>query len=213
MANTIIAVRHGETEWNRFEKQQGHPDSPLAWLGEKQARSMASCLSALSIDMIRSSDLGRAVQTASITAEAIGMDFATEPGLRERSLGIAQGLTKGEPASMYPDDFARFSSGDPDDIIPGGESVRQRFERCTDCIENMCNKRPDRSILIVAHGGALTSFFHKALDIPLTAKRKYSLYTASINIFTRSDDLEWRLETWGETNHLRTQNLALVDDN
>ncbi|NLE01703.1 MAG: histidine phosphatase family protein [Fibrobacter sp.] len=89
----LYSVRHGETEWNRAGIQQGHLNSPLTANGIKQARSLAKGLSGRGIEVIISSDLGRASQTADIIAKDLNLPLNTDNRLRERNLGILQGMT------------------------------------------------------------------------------------------------------------------------
>ena len=109
----------------------------------------------------------------------------------------------------YPEEAAQFRAGDPNYILPGGESDRQRFDRCIDCAEELAARNAGKNILIVGHSGILISFFHKATNTPLGGPRRFSLFNASINSFSISDG-QWRLNTWGETAHLK--NLKALDD-
>lgn len=79
---TLFAVRHGETEWNRLGKQQGHLDTPLTDLGLRQARALAEGLAGQGIEAIYSSDLGRAMQTAQTIGERLGLAVVADVGLR-----------------------------------------------------------------------------------------------------------------------------------
>lgn len=210
MDTMLFAVRHGETEWNLIEKQQGHLDSPLTDNGVRQARMLAEGLGGKGIEVLYSSDLGRAMQTAEIIADKLSLDIHTDVRLRERHLGAMQTLTKKEFAAKFPEDAARFESGDPDYVLPGGESVRDRYERCIECAEELAKKEAGKKILVVGHGGVLNSFFYRALNIALDEPRRFSLFNASINSFCISDG-EWRLDTWGEIAHLG--DVRALDDN
>ncbi len=213
MPTTIIAVRHGETEWNKIEKQQGHLNSDLTGLGVRQAEAMAEGLKGYTIDHFYSSDLGRAVRTAEIISKTIGIPFTTDVRLRERHLGILQGMTKMEFESTYPHEANLFKRHDPDYRIPEGESIRDRYLRCITCVEDLHNRHRDSTLLIVSHGGMLMSLIHRALDLPLNAERSFSLYNGSINSFSITGDGRWRLESWGIIDHLRVHGLATLDDN
>jgi len=200
---TIIAVRHGETEWNRVGRQQGHLDSPLTPLGKQQALSMADALFSRSVQLIYSSDLGRAQETATIIAARLNLQVRTDARLRERSLGILEGQTMSQFREKHPPEAASLASGDPDFALPGGESARQRFVRNVECVEEIARKHAGNTVLVVAHGGVLNSFFHKAVQLPLETLRSFSLFNAAVNVFTVADS-GWRLETWGDVSHLRT---------
>jgi 2,3-bisphosphoglycerate-dependent phosphoglycerate mutase len=213
MNTTLLAVRHGETQWNRSAKQQGHLNSDLTELGIRQAHAMAEGLKHFRIDCLYSSDLGRATQTAAIISQAIGKEFVTDSRLRERRLGILQGLTRAEFRLRYPQDAARFESNDPDYRIPGGESVRERYSRCIACAEELASRHQGQTVLAIAHGGVLMIFMHRALQLPLAQKRSFALVNGSINAFSIAESLEWRLLFWGDTTHLRANGLETLDDN
>ena len=206
----VFVVRHGETEWNLIGKQQGHLDSPLTETGVRQARRLADGLVGRGIDSIFASDLGRAAETAKIISSKLRISIKTDLRLRERHLGLMQGLTKDEFKKTHPSEWVAFSSGDPDYRFPGGESARERFERNVACIEELARNNDGRTILVVAHGGVLYSIFHHATGIPLSEPRMFSLMNAAINRFSFIDD-SWRIDTWGETAHLAE--IIALDDN
>jgi probable phosphoglycerate mutase len=213
MATQFIAVRHGETEWNKIGKQQGHLDSPLTPLGRRQAEAMAAGLQSFRFDAFYSSDLGRARQTADVITRVVGLPYETDPRLRERHLGVLQGLTYAELEKTNHAVLEGMKGRDPDYRIPGGESARDRFARNVACLEELAARHPGRTILVVCHGGVLRSFMDRALDLPLARQRTFSLVNAAINGFSISDAGVWRLETWGETAHLRLAGLSALDDN
>jgi 2,3-bisphosphoglycerate-dependent phosphoglycerate mutase len=202
MNAVIYAVRHGETEWNLVEKMQGHMDSPLTNNGIKQAQFVADGLASKKIDILFSSDLGRAIQTAEIIASRLSLEINTDMRLREHNLGIFESLTKTEFEERYPEEVKQFYTHDPDYVIPGGESMRQRFNRCIECAEEIVRGHEGKNILIIGHAGVLTSFFYKAVNLPLYEPRRFSVFNAGINAFSLNDG-QWRLETWGEIAHLK----------
>jgi len=174
---------------------------------------MADGLKDYPIDHFYSSDLGRAVQTASIIARTMGTSFETEIRLRERHLGVLQGMTKRKFEIAYPLEAYRLKSRDPDYRIPQGESIRDRSMRSITCAEELHRRYRNRTILVVTHGGILMSLMHRALNLPLEAKRSFSLYNGSINSFSIADEGQWRLESWGRIDHLRAHGLDALDDN
>lgn len=213
MKTNLIVVRHGETEWNRAQRQQGHLDSPLTDLGIRQAEAMAEGLREHPVDHCYCSDLGRAAETAEIITKALGRQFIVDRRLRERHLGILQGITRKEFAEKHPADFRRLHEYDPDFRIPEGESIRERYARNISGLEEIAEKHHGASVLIVAHGGLLMSCIHKALDIPLCAPRSYSLYNGAINAFGIAEGKKWTMELWGDIGHLKSRGLGTLDDN
>ncbi len=206
---TVIITRHGETEWNRQWRHQGHLDSPLTSLGIFQAQALAERLKGLSIRAIYSSDLGRAMRTAEILATALFLEVQTEPDLRETSLGISQGLTREEFQVEYPLLHEQFLKRDPDFALPGGESPRQFQHRTIASLQAIAARHPGQTVLIVCHGGNLNCIFREIFHLPPGEPRNFSLKNVSYNQFTVTDG-SWRLETWGDISHLR--NLPVLDE-
>ena len=210
MKTKIIAVRHGETEWNYAELQQGHLDSPLTENGINQAYGLAKGLLNRDIEIIYSSDLGRALQTAMIISNKLSLEIIKEPMLRERNLGIMQGLTKKDFEAKFPDEYKKLQSKDPDYVLPNGESARERYTRSVKCIETIANSNQGKTILVVTHGGILNGLFYKLTDTPLSQPKKVANINASINTFSITKNV-WHLESWGEIGHL--DGLRALDDN
>ncbi len=104
---TLLVVRHGETQWNLEGRWQGHLDSDLTELGQRQARALAKHPAMETVDRVYSSDLGRALATAHEIAVRRGLGIHREPRLRERHLGIFQGLTRAEMTERFPEEVAR----------------------------------------------------------------------------------------------------------
>src|SRR5512145_1031700 len=171
MQAVVYAVRHGETEWNAEGRQQGHLDSPLTPIGVRQAELLAESLTKKKIDVLYSSDLGRALQTAEIIANRLSLSIHRDMRLRERNLGILQGLTRDQFETQYPEESLRFNAADPDYSLPGGESLRQLFDRCVACAEDIVAKNASKNILMVSHGGVVRSFYHKATRTPPAGMR------------------------------------------
>jgi 2,3-bisphosphoglycerate-dependent phosphoglycerate mutase len=176
----------------------------------KQAHALADGLLGRGIEVLYSSDLGRALQTAEIIGAKLNLSINVDPRLRERHLGSMQGLTKEEFQRRCPEEWAAFDTGDPDYVFPGGESARQRYERSVACVEELAQRHPKDNVLVVTHGGVLNGLFYKAIDIPLFKPRRFSLFNAAINSFSVKND-SWRVDTWGETSHLGGMNT--LDDN
>ena len=101
-ATRIIAIRHGETDWNRASRMQGHLDVPLNARGQWQARQTARALAGESVAAVYSSDLQRASATARAIAQACGAPLVLEPGLRERNLRRFQNWTFAQMQAQFP---------------------------------------------------------------------------------------------------------------
>jgi len=206
----LTVVRHGESNWNTEGRQQGHLDSGLSERGRTQAQAIAARLRGQHYAAVYTSDLGRAKETALIIDQLLGIGLSVEPRLRERHLGVFQGLTWPEIEQQHPEAFQAFNTGDPDYVIPGGESAHQRFERTVGCLENIARKHVGTNVLVVAHSGVLNGLMHAALQIPLGAPRRFKLWNASLSLFSFADPDGWTLGTWGDVAHLA--DLGTLDD-
>lgn len=197
----VIIVRHGQTVWNLEGKRQGHLDSPLTEEGLAQAKALAERFRRLSFTALYSSDLGRAYETAKIISGTTGHEIVTDPRLRERNLGIFQGLNAAEIQQRYPEEYRMHRSVGPDYVIPGGESMRQQVERNVDCLTEIAQKHLGETLVVVTHAGVLGAFFRYTLSIPLEAPRRYEFVNAGLSIFAYKDG-NWFLKTWGDVSHL-----------
>jgi probable phosphoglycerate mutase len=107
----LILWRHGRTAWNAERRYQGQADPPLDDTGREQAAAAAALLAALQPQVVLSSDLRRAAQTAAELGRILARPVVAEPRLRERSLGHWEGLTRDEVAERYPDEMADWLAG------------------------------------------------------------------------------------------------------
>jgi len=188
---------------------QGNKNSDLTDLGVKQAEAIANSLSEIKAGTLISSDLGRAMETAQIISEKLKLGIVTNSGLRERNLGIMEGLTYNEFKEKHPDEYRHFFSVDQDYIVPKGESSRQRYERNIEAVEEIVRSYPGKTIVLIIHGGVLDSLIRKTLSIPLEAPRCFSIFNASINTISVTDE-KWTLVKWGDIHHLK--GMKTIDD-
>lgn len=151
----IYLVRHGQTVFNREGRLQGHVDSPLTELGERQADAVGRLLKTLVGDpggwRIVASPLGRARRTAEIIAAALGdQPVATDPRLIELSFGPWDGRLRSERQAAYPEAFGAtgwaFNA-------PTGESYDAVAARMADWLASL-PPEPDRKVIAVSHGVA-----------------------------------------------------------
>ena len=148
----ILLARHGETDWNRVGRWQGHADPPLNDAGRGQAAELAERLAGDGIAVIYSSDLMRASQTARVVADRLGLAVVEDAGLREIDVGSWSGLTRAEVEQRFPEGYARWLRGD---IGHDGETREELSERVVGAVERIAAAHPGDTILAVTHGGAI----------------------------------------------------------
>jgi len=197
----VIIVRHGETEWNLKLIRQGHLDSPLTERGLAQAEALAERLAREKFTSLYSSDLGRAVQTAEKIADATGHTIITDPRLRERHLGVFQGLSGDEIQRRFPAEYKLHRTVGPTYVIPGGESVEQQVARNIVFLNELAGKHVGETVVVVTHGGVLSGLFRHTFSIPFQAPRRFEFTNAGLNVFFYEDG-NWFLQTWGDVSHL-----------
>jgi len=197
----VILVRHGETLWNLEQRYQGQLDSPLTETGVAQSRALAARLAREHFAALYTSDLGRAVHTAEIIAKQTGHSIDLDARLRERHLGIFQGLSKKELQQKFAQEYALFKTAGREYVVPGGESAEQACGRMLACLNDLAAHHAGDSMAVVAHGGVLTVVLRDALKIPHDAPRRFARANASWNVFMWNDQ-KWFLETWGDLSHL-----------
>ena len=205
----VILIRHGETEWNLSGRWQGHADSPLSERGVSQAVALGERMSTDSLDHFYTSDLERAQHTSRLVGEPSGLVAKPMESLRERDLGVLEGLTTDEMLKKHPSEYQSFRNDGPDYQVPGGESFRQFCDRCSQALEEVSSRHPGERIGLVTHGGFLGAIFRYVLKIPLDAERNYVLLNCSINRLEKTDK-GWNLVSWGDIAHL--DGLDSLDD-
>ncbi|AWB86753.1 histidine phosphatase family protein [Mycetocola zhujimingii] len=174
---TLAFIRHGQTEWNFENRLQGSTDIPLNDTGRQQARDAIATLDGVNWEVIVSSPLRRARETASIIAEGLGIELGPAyDELVERNYGEAEGATAEIIAERWPDrDF------------PGLESLESVVARGTAAIERVHADYGDRNTLIVCHGTIIRYTLSS-----LAGRRFDQIRNASVATFDRLGE-GWRV--------------------
>lgn len=151
-STTLYIIRHGETDWNIIGKLQGQIDIPLNAQGIEQAKKAASVLKNKNVSLaaLYSSDLQRAHQTAHQISELFSLHIITTPHLRERHVGILQGLTKQQVYETHGKHWE-----DIVDTVAGGETKAELLIRFTNQISLIARNHSNESVAIVTHGHAI----------------------------------------------------------
>ncbi len=150
----VLLWRHGNTDWNAAQRVQGQLDVPLNDRGRAEAAAAAQVLARREPQLLITSDLGRAAQTAAALAELTGLPAERDVRLRERHFGTWQGLTTPEVKERFPESYARWRAADPD---PGDgvEPLPDLGKRVSEAIRQAAERLPGGTVVLAAHGGAI----------------------------------------------------------
>lgn len=202
----VLAIRHGETDWNVALRIQGQLDVALNESGRLQARRLAAAFDGEVLQAVYSSDLVRAHATAQCVADATGLVVRTHRGLRERGFGHFEGLTFDEIERRHPDEARRWRRRDPDFAPAGGEALRDFQARSVGTIAAIAERHRGERVAIVTHGGVLDALYRAAARIPSDAPRTWQLGNAAINRVLHGAH-GFTLVGWGDTQHLQAEGL------
>jgi probable phosphoglycerate mutase len=160
----LVILRHGRTEWNAQQRYQGQSDTALDSVGLQQAMQVAGLVAAMEPDILLSSDLQRARQTAEMVASLNGLPLQLDSRLRERNLGHWEGLTREEVSERYPEEFADWLAG-RDVTRRGGESRQDVADRALSLVDDL----PQVGLaVLVSHGATAMSLTSALLGLPQT---------------------------------------------
>jgi probable phosphoglycerate mutase len=197
----VLAIRHGETDWNVSARIQGQLDIPLNRHGHVQGQRLRVALSHEPITALYASDLMRAIETADYLAQNKGLSIQADASLRERRFGVFQGLTVEEILARWPEEGQRWRRRDPDFAPEGGETLTQFSQRCIQAVLRIAARHSGQTIALVAHGGVLDCLYRAATHVDLQAPRTWALPNTGINrLLCHEEGLT--LIGWADASHL-----------
>jgi len=197
MTNFFL-VRHGETDWNRLGRIQGATDIPLNDTGRDQARATGEKMQGRKWDVIVSSPLSRALETASIIASCIGLPEPTPvQDIVERNYGEAEGMTGPELEAFYPDDTP----------VPGRETRDAVKVRVLEAMHSIAAANKGKNVIIVAHGGVIRAVLQSTTGQAFFGER---ITNGSVHSFHHSDD-GLQLVQFNDPLELLTDDITLPD--
>lgn len=153
----LLIVRHAESAYNCENRIQGHHDSGLTRRGLEQAARLARRLKRYRLDRVYSSDLGRAYATTRAITRHLKVKIVQDPLLREIHLGIWEGMTPQEVDHRYDKGYQKWLRKPSACRIPKGEGIVRFRKRITGRVRAIARANRGRTVLIVTHGGAITT--------------------------------------------------------
>ena len=198
-------VRHGETDWNRELRFQGHLDAPLNALETQQAQRLASHWATQPAHPMVCSDLLRTRQTAQPLSAHWQTLAEPESLWREQDFGVIDGLTLHEVYERHPEVVAGWRRHDPDFAPEGGESRRQFHARVLRAVQQLvarCRHEGWTRAVVVSHGGVLDMVYSSATGQPLMGPRECDIPNAGLNR-VRTDGQRFEILDWAVQDHLK----------
>ncbi|MCD7769927.1 MAG: bifunctional histidine phosphatase family protein/GNAT family N-acetyltransferase [Oscillospiraceae bacterium] len=200
---SIYLIRHAEAEGNLYRRAQGQYDANVTQMGRKQIAALAERFRDVPVDELWSSDLNRAVSTASaITKYHPQLRLHTSPALRELCMGVWEDVPWGVLERDWPEQMTLFATDTARWSVPGGEDFSQVPVRLERSLLGLAATHPGRTIAVVSHGLAMRALFCRILGIPSEkiASMPYGDNTA-VSLLT-ADEGKLSLEFYNDASHL-----------
>jgi|SRR5690625_252934 len=186
---SICLIRHGETDWNKEGRVQGQTDIPLNETGISQARQCGKLLQQSSWDMIITSPLQRAKQSATIINEKLQLPMIEMEAFKEKNYGDVEGMTVEERNKLY-----------PNKNYPNQETQLELTERVMKGIHKINKTYNNKKILLVAHGGVINAILSHLSNGEIgSGKTKLSNACLS-NIYLAEE--KWHIKDYNQVTHL-----------
>ncbi len=194
-------IRHAETFWNREKKIQGHHNSALTAEGQQDADHWGRRLSRLPWNQIISSDLGRAVETATRINRYLQIPVEYEPRLREQNWGQWTGKTIAQIQHEAPEVLQKKIKAGWKFCPPEGEERLAVWQRSHSALIAAATKWCGQTILIVTHEGVIKSLIYRLFN------RRYVPQEPAL---IKSRHLHWLISSDGELQIERINALMLT---
>jgi probable phosphoglycerate mutase len=196
-----VLLRHGQTPMSVQKRYLGRSDVPLTDVGVRQAAAAAKRLTSAGLDVIVTSPLRRAVQTAEEVVAATGAPLVADEGFCETDFGAWEGLTFAEVRERWPAEMAAWLA-DPAVAPPGGESFTEASERVTAALHRVLAARERQAVLIVSHVTPIKMLVAQALLAPPAALYRMHLDVAALSEIDWYADGTAVLRSFNDTGHL-----------
>ncbi len=184
----LILVRHGETQLNLEGRAIGNNPVGLNARGRLQALRAAEALVSFVPVALYTSPLPRALETAAIISQRLGVEVCPRDNLKETDVGLLDGLTQDEMWQQYPDFMRTWSNDASTAVMPGGESILQVQRRAWDTIEEIKGLHPEDNVAVVSHSFTIAGLVCKLLGMPLSNFQRLRLDLGSITLVEMGQD-------------------------
>ena len=199
----IIIIRHGETEWNKTGRFQGHSDVPLSAEGRTQAETLGKNLIVDHVDAIYASDLTRAMETAAPLAARFGLPVISDPQLRELNFGAWEGRNFNDVNAENPNAMKNFYTDPEQADIPESEPFPEFPRRVAGRVREIVAHERGKRVVIVSHGASIRILLADLLSMPIRSIWHLSQLNTAVNKIRFEDDGFAVVTLMNDTSHLR----------
>ncbi|MCW5947780.1 MAG: histidine phosphatase family protein [Fimbriimonadales bacterium] len=198
----VLAVRHGQTNWNLTGRNQGHADIPLDETGKQQAADLAKALSHERFAAIYCSPMQRVLQTVEAIARNANCEPIIDSRLIERNYGSWEGLTQSEAHSNDPERFDAYHA-DPTILSPpNGETGIDVFCRAGYFAADILKSHHEGTILVMSHGGTISSLIAVAIGASPATANAFRIRNCSVTEIRFLPNGRRRLVRFDDVSHL-----------
>lgn len=188
MRTRLILIRHAQAEGNVRGEFHGWTDGNITQKGHLQSKCVAQRLKDFGIEVIYSSPLKRAIQTAQYISQEINVPITISEAIKEINGGDWDGITWDELKKRWPEDFEVWSNKPHLHCMPNGESMMEFFSRIVNEIEFIIKKNNGKNICIVTHGIAIRALLNYFRNVGLEVEPEVKwIGNASISVIDYED--------------------------
>lgn len=182
----IRFIRHGETDWNKAKRIQGWTNIPLNDTGRKQAQQACKRLNDKEWNLLMTSPLSRANETAEILNTNLQLPIETNDNLRERCYGKVEGMLRDERVRLYP-------NGE----YPEAESRSDVIQRIERFLQFTLKNHHGKNIIVTTHGGVVNALLTMLTNGELGFDRT-SIKNVSFTSIEYVHNI-WQIHSYNET--------------
>ncbi|MEX0785755.1 MAG: histidine phosphatase family protein [Dehalococcoidia bacterium] len=183
----LLLIRHAQSSANAERRLQGHLDVPLSERGLRESALLAERLAQQAIDVLYTSPLQRARQTAEVVAARLGLDLVERPALIERDVGELAGLTRDEIMERYPHYVPQRLDTRPEIDVPGFENDAEFRQRVLAVLHEIIERHTEGTVAVVTHGGVIGAFCRETLQMPPNRPAPFAIGNTSVSSFDVRD--------------------------
>ena len=211
LMSKIYLIRHGQTDWNLEGRIQGSRDIPLNDTGRRQAASLAEGMKDRRLELVLSSPLCRARETARVLAESQGVPLLCWRELEEVRYGSWEGMTVAEIQEQFPEEYRRWWGEAGEGRPPGGESRMEAFQRgafLAEKIRRQVRSHKLKGVAVVSHGAMLCCMLPALLKGQAPFEEGFSVQNGGITtLYMDPESGMCSLEAVNDCSHFSGENL------